>query len=87
MGAKDLFKSLFFPNSKPVKKSKKKVSSKKTHLKDVSKQKTTNSQPVSKSSHEKREIELLKQKISDQTSTPEGSKKAAMIIEKMLNKK
>ena len=83
MGAKDLFKSLFFPNSKPVKKSKKKVSSKKTHLKDVSKQKSTNSQSVL----EKREIELLKQKISDQISTPEGSKKAAMIIEKMLNKK
>ena len=81
MGAKDLFKSLFFPQKK---KKKQKIKSSPPHLKVV---KETKPQENPSTLRDKKEIEWLKEKISREIQTPEGSKNAALIIEKMLNKK
>jgi len=80
MGAKDLFKSLFYPKKKPTQK---KVSPKKTHLKIAPKKDPTKSSAL----RDKQEIERLQERIKSSLQKDGNAKKAALIIEKMLHKK
>ncbi len=84
MGAIDKFKAQFFP--KPIKKvAKKKVKVKESsHLKLV----PSEEEKKRKAHLEKQEIAALKSKIESRLkSNPSEIKKAAQIIEKMLQKK
>ena len=84
MGAIDLLKALFYGSAKPKKKPQNKVQSpsKPSHLKLVPKK------PVANQSFDKQQIQMLQSKISKKIQDdPELSKKAAIIIEKMLQKK
>ncbi len=86
MGALDKFKNLFGEKG-PTPKSKKA-----NHLKEASKnesQKVKADQKGSTSSHrDKAEVEILQRKIQERLrKDPQLQRKAAMIVENMINKK